>query len=815
VIREKRTHAKEVFLAILYAGAVLAAGAADDESDALRSAVRRALGQEDAPRSTQVPAIRDEIETGGTHLSNHLAKPFQRTNTAAPPLSPVEFNPDTGLRLEPNFIGDATVAYELRRQTNRIEPEPPPQFNPDPGASVRKAPAITRPFFEYEYVPLPVFSGEPVPESLRLARTNTTQAELFLREPELPARVTGWDEPTSGLKLPRSNTVENVPIPTHWRLLDYPVSHQHAKPTNSIAMPNRYHVPFVPWRRYTSGDIETPYQFDKPALWHPYLQSVLKGDVPIIAQNIFLNVTAGTSTELEFRRIPTPSGISSARPGSAEFYGASEQWSVQNNLSLTFDLFRGETVFKPVEWAVRIQPIYNINFVDVQETTVVSPDPRGFDRNNRSSNNDVGDVNNPDDVDVATRGVRPVGRNLTNRSHTQRTKDFLALQEAFVEVHLRDLSENYDFIATRVGNQTFNSDFRGFVFNDTDTGARLFGNYDNNKWQYNVVGFDMREKDTYSELNTLEQRDQRVAIVNVYRQDAIWHGYTAQASFHANVDDGGIHYDRNGNLARPALLGDVKPHEVQAFYFGWAGDGHIGRWNVSHAFYQAVGRDTYNGLAGRPVDINAQMAALEISYDRDWIRYKGSFFYASGDDDAEDGTARGFDTIFDNPNFTGGPFSYWVHQGFNLGGTAAGLKQRNSLVPNLRTSKGQGQANFVNPGVFIYSLGMDIDTTPKLRTFLNANYIRFAETDSLKTALFTDQVRAEVGWDLSIGWQYRPLLTDNVIISAGFGVLIPGNGFRDIYRRNTSPVRGYNSQNDAGEVDDFLYSAVLALTLTY
>jgi hypothetical protein len=131
------------------------------------------------------------------------------------------------------------------------------------------------------------------------------------------------------------------------------------------------------------------------------------------------------------------------------------------------------------------------------------------------------------------------------------------------------------------------------------------------------------------------------------------------------------------------------------------------------------------------VNINAQMAALEVSYDRDWVRYKASVFYASGDDDAEDDQATGFDTILDNPNFTGGPFSYWVRQGFNLAGTAVNLKQRNSLVPNLRTSKTQGQANFVNPGVFIYSLGMEIETTPKLKTFLNANYIRLAETDTI------------------------------------------------------------------------------------
>jgi hypothetical protein len=752
----------------------------------------------------------------GDEITNALPRPrpFQRTNNS-PPFSPERFNPDAGIRLEPNLIDDATVAYDLKRRTNSIAPATAP-FNPDPGATLKRPVEPPKPFFQYDYLPLPVFSGDAMPPELQLPRARVTHSELLLREPESPPRVIGWDPPTNELALPRTNTVENTPVPTHWRIRNNPASLEHATPPDSIPMTDRYRVPFVLWRRYTSGDIETPYRFDRPFLWHPYLQSVLKGDVPVIGQDIFLNLTAGTSTELEFRRIPTPSAISSARPGSAEFFGQSEQWSVQNNLSLTIDLFKGETVFKPVEWAVRIQPVYNINFVDVKETTVLRPDPRGFgDRDNRPSPGQPGDVNNPADVGGAIPGVTPVGRNLANRSHTQRTRDFLALQEAFAEVHVRDLSENYDFIAVRAGNQAFNSDFRGFIFNDTELGARVFGNYDNNKWQYNAAAFDMREKDTYSELNSFDQRDQRVAILNVYRQDAVWPGYTAQGSLHANFDDGATHYDRNGNLARPALLGDVREHEVNAFYFGWTGDGHIDRWNVSHAFYQAVGQDTFNGLAGRPVDINAQMAALEVSYDRDWVRYKGSFFYASGDDKAEDGTASGFDTIFDNPNFTGGPFSYWVHQGFNLGGTAVGLKQRNSLVPNLRTSKGEGQANFVNPGVFLYSLGLDIDTTPKLKTFFNANYIRFAETDSLKTALLTDKVRGEVGWDLSIGWQYRPLLTDNVIVSAGFGALIPGSGFRDIYRRGTSPVPGYNSPHRRGEVDDFLYSAVLALTLTY
>jgi hypothetical protein len=170
--------------------------------------------------------------------------------------------------------------------------------------------------------------------------------------------------------------------------------------------------------------------------------------------------------------------------------------------------------------------------------------------------------------------------------------------------------------------------------------------------------------------------------------------------------------------------------------------------------------------------------------------------------------------VVDNPNFTGGPFSYWVRQGFNLGGTAVGLKQPSSLVPDLRSSKTEGQANFVNPGVLMLSLGTEMDVTPKLRSFFNVNYIRLMETDPIKTALLVDKVAHDIGWDLSVGVQYRPLLTDNIIISAGFGALIPGRGYKDIYAANTIPVPDYTTASP-GRVDDFLYSGLIAVTFTY
>ena len=646
-------------------------------------------------------------------------------------------------------------------------------FNPDPGAML-KPPATNAPFFTNKYALPPAFQGEPVPPALTLPRTNVRSQQLEFVEPPITNHE---HEPLpKGLALPRERTRANLYIEDTWENPNYPISRPgYENSPFTTPQTNRWRIGFVPWRRYTSGAIETPYETPEPLLWHPYQQSILKADAPIIGQDIFLNLTAGTETTFEARRVPTPSALSSARPGSAEFFGRSEQLFVQNNFSLAVDLFEGETVFKPVHWALRLQPVFNINYTDTRETTVINPNP--------------------------ARG-------------TDRTDGFVALQEGFAEYHLANLSENYDFIASRVGSQAFNSDFRGFIFNDVNLGARIFGNFDNNRWQYNCIVLDLREKDTNSELNKFERRDQRVIIANVYRQDFIWHGYTAQFSFHANLDEGGTHYDENGNLARPAPLGTVEAHDVQAYYLGWAGDGHIGRLNLSHAFYQVFGHDDLNGLAGRPVDINAQMAALELSFDSDWIRYKASVFYASGDGNARDGQGNGFDTILDNPNFTGGPFSWYVRQGFNLAGTAVSLKQRNSLVPNLRTSKTEGQANFVNPGLLLAGVGTEIEVTPKLRSFINVNYINFVETDPIKTALLTDKVHRELGLDLSIGFQYRPLLTDNVIVSAGFGALIPGRGFRDIYQTNPDPVPGYGSQS-GGRVDDFLYNGVVALTLTY
>src|SRR3954453_19428725 len=154
------------------------------------------------------------------------------------------------------------------------------------------------------------------------------------------------------------------------------------------------------------------------------------------------------------------------------------------------------------------------------------------------------------------------------------------------------------------------------------------------------------------------------------------------------------------------------------------------------------------------------MVAIEASYDRDWARFRSSFFWSSGDHNINDSHATGFDTILDQPNFNGGGFSYWNRQQIGLFGV--NLKQRLSLVPNLRSSKIQGQSNFVNPGLHLFNLGWDVDLTPKLKLINNYNLLWFANTASLEQFVFQGNIANFIGGDLSSGLEYRPMLSNNV-----------------------------------------------------
>jgi hypothetical protein len=528
---------------------------------------------------------------------------------------------------------------------------------------------------------------------------------------------------------------------------------------------DRWRIGFPEYDRY--GDRAArgrDIPFKRGRWWDPYNQSVLKGDYPIKGNKLFMVLSAVSTTGVELRRAPTPSDVSTAQPLSAEFFGQPEQLAASETLQFSFELFHGDTTFKPRDWAIKISPTFSIpNYLNARENGVVN-------------------------IDV--------------RRGTNRTDTHVSFEEAFGEVKLADMNANYDFISVRAGIQPFVSDFRGFIFSDNNLGLRFFGSADNNRIQYNAAYFSMLEKDTNSGLNRFDTRHQNVYIANVFRQDFIRKGYTIQGSFHYNDDRASIEYDRNGFLVRPALIGDVRPHAIKVGYLGLSGDGHLGRLNLSHSYYYAFGHDNGNPIAGREVDIRSNMAAVEASVDKDYLRFKGSFFWAEGDSNPTDGKATGFDAIFDDPNFIGGQFSYWNRNGIRLTQTGVGLVQPNSILPSLRSSKTQGQANFVNPGIFIYNAGVDVELTQRIKTVFNVNYLRFHRTEPLEYVLFQNHIRHDIGFDYSLGVAYRPFLINNVTMTFGASTLQTGGGFRDIFTDR--------SRNCPANVGDFCEPNVIS-----
>ncbi|RIL10623.1 MAG: hypothetical protein DCC75_03970 [Proteobacteria bacterium] len=505
---------------------------------------------------------------------------------------------------------------------------------------------------------------------------------------------------------------------------------------------------FVPvpdrWRQFYTGK------------WYdPYNQNVLKGDIPVFGSQAdpwFFELGIISDTSTESRRLPTPVGAASTNePEATDLFGDGRQFVMAQNLIMSLSLYKGNTAFKPQDFEFRFTPAFNLNYADFAEDGVLRVDPS------------KGDT---------------------------RTDNFIGIQELFADVHLANITERYDFISTRFGVVPFISDFRGFVYNTSEPGIRFFGNYDNNIWQYNLAYFRRIDKDTNSGLNSwFEDRYEDVLIANVYHQDTPVLGHTVQANYIYRADNAGDHaddYDNNGFLVRPASIGDERRKNIHSSYFGLTGDGHYGRLNVTEAFYWVTGTESHNPIAGRQVDINAAMVALEASYDMDWMRFRASFMWASGDEDPFDDEATGFDAIFDNPNFAGGDISFWQRQGIPfLGGGLVNLVNRNSLLPDLRPGKEEGQSNYVNPGLRLYNLGIDFEITPKLKLINNASFLQFDKTEVIETLRQDSSIDRNLGWDLSSGLLYRPFLNNNVQLRVGTAFFLPQNGTRNLFGEDT------------------------------
>jgi hypothetical protein len=574
--------------------------------------------------------------------------------------------------------------------------------------------------------------AQPIYDDPKLPRERDPEREVLPRRPgpgEPQRYVPPVPDPRQHPAPPPSARRETLPVPDRWRIMQ--------------ALGFRY-----PW-------------FD------PYNQNVLKGDLPVaqepwlrerfpaLAKRLepdwFVNVGLVSDSLVEARRLPTPVGAQTTlRPGSLDVFGAGNQSTFSQTLIASFSLIKGNTTFKPPDYEFRIAPAFNFNHSRAEEVRVLRVDPR----------------------EGRTRNDNHVG-----------------VQELFADVHLRNVSPRYDFDSVRVGIQPFISDFRGFLFNDVPVGVRLFGTRDNNFWQYNLGWFRRLEKDTNSGLNDLgaRPRNDDVFVVNAYRQDFPRVGFTSQATVVVNInrEGHGQFYNANGLLERPAVLGDERPHDYRVAYLGYSGDGHIGRWNLTTTFYAAIGRDERHPLAQRPQSIRAGFAAAELSRDLSWVRLRLNALVQSGDRDPFDGRATGFDAILENPQFAGADTSFWIRQGVPLvGGGGIALSGRNGVLASLRSSKDQGQSNFVNPGLILAGVGADVDVMPQLRAIGNVSYLRFVNTTVLGVLRNQAPPPRELGVDVSAGVQWRPFMTQNVVLNASAAALIPGRGLKQLYDEN-------------------------------
>ncbi|WP_263615303.1 hypothetical protein [Qipengyuania flava] len=549
----------------------------------------------------------------------------------------------------------------------------------------------------------------------------------------LPEEVTQTNVGAVRAPPPEAFPVDQVPVPDRWRLIE------------------------------SLGVV-------KERWWDPYNQNTYKGDrpinpdkvpwLPITGDDWFFVVNAVSDTVFEPRTFPIPVGVQTTeRPDSIDVFGKDASYVLSQTFIVGAALLKGSTAYKPPDVEYRVTLAGNINYVDVPERRVLFVEP-------------------------------------SKPSH--RFDHFVGVQEAFFDYHFRNVSDRYDFDSVRIGIQPFQADFRGFLFNDNQLGIRFFGTRDNNRFQYNFGGFWRLEKDTNSGLNAVLQtpRDDYVFYVNAYRQDFLIPALTSQLTFvwNANREAQDVQIDDNGFPVRPALLGSLRGRDYDVFYLGYNADGRIGRINLTGSAYYAFGEDRNSFFTDERADISAYFAALEASYDRDWMRFRLSAAYASGDSDPYDDVETGYDAIFENPVFAGADTSYWIRQTipFAGGGRAISVNGRNGILNSLRSSKEQGQSNFNNPGLMLVGAGADFDITPEFRLSANANHLWFENTATLQALRNEGSIPKAIGWDLSAAAIWRPKATQNIVFRLSGAALVSGSGFEDLFTALDNPGTYYS-----------------------
>lgn len=562
-------------------------------------------------------------------------------------------------------------------------------------------------------------------------------------EKQLPDRVTQDNPGAVRAPAPEAFPTDEFPVPDRWRIVTSLCPTKDGDKSIYALYPNLSNV--------CRSKLD------------PYHQNILKGDRPLPEgkrpgflkeDDWFFVANVISDTVVEPRSFPTPVGVqTTTRPDSLDVFGRADSLVLAQTVIAGVALIKGETTYKPPAIEYRLTLAAQVNHVDVNERRILFVEPS-----------------------------KP----------SRRTDHFVGVQELFIDYHLGQYdTSRYDFISVRAGIQPMQADFRGFLFQDNQLGIRLFGNRDNNRFQFNLGAFWRLEKDTNSGLNSVVEapRDDWVFFANAYRQDFPVVGLTSQVSVTYNMNrEGGreLKIDDNGFPVRPALLGDLRSREYDVVYLGYAVDGRVGRINLTGQLYGAFGEDRNSFFTSREAKIQSYFGAAEVSYDYDWARFRLQGLFASGDGNPYNNTEAGFDAIFENPIFAGADTSYWIRQviPFAGGGRAVGVNGRNGILNSLRSSKEQGQSNFNNPGTVLLGAGADFDLSATTRLSTNINHLWFHKTDTLEALRQEGTVPSSIGLDASAALIWRPNANQNLVFRLSGAVFDPSKGFRDLFTQS-------------------------------
>src|SRR5262249_34254946 len=156
------------------------------------------------------------------------------------------------------------------------------------------------------------------------------------------------------------------------------------------------------WRLYEPQGIgEKP----RSPLYDPYTPNLVKGDYPIFGDKVFLATTAVLDNFFEVKR--NLDFFSGGRFRNVPYHETNLLGQLPGALFL--ELFQGDTVFTPKDWAIRVAPVIRFR---------------------------CGDKNAID----------------------QGCGEFITMQEAFGELKLFEVGQTFDATSGRVGLQGFNSD---------------------------------------------------------------------------------------------------------------------------------------------------------------------------------------------------------------------------------------------------------------------------------------------------------------------------------------------------------------------